>query len=65
MNTYSKIAMVPRRPPSSSSAQNTPKVCIVKGTAIGMLIHEQMQITTAMRAIYAIFLVRISLSRFP
>ena len=43
---------VPRLPFRMASIKNTAKVCIVKGTVVGMLIHEQMAISTAPIAIY-------------
>ena len=51
---YTRIASVPRFPPSMPTVMNTPKVCMVKGTAAGIDIHEQTAITAVNRAMRAI-----------
>ena len=51
MNT--RTDNVPRLPPSSPTAMNMAKVCMVKGTVMGIEIQEQIAMTTAIRAMYA------------
>ena len=50
---YTSTASVPRLPPSTLTARNTPKVCSVKGTVAGMEIQEHTAISAANSAIYA------------
>lgn len=48
---YSNKEAVPPLPPRSKRAQYTPKVCKVKGTGEGIIIHEQRMTITVTRGI--------------
>ena len=51
---YRPTAHSPDFPPSSAQAVNTANVCNVKGTAAGMVIHEQTAMSTAHSATWVI-----------
>ena len=51
------MAAVPFFPPRMPVAANTPKVCMVKGTAAGMEIQAQTAIRTAKSEMYIIVFV--------
>ena len=42
-----EMAILPWRPPKSSTVKKTPKVCKVKGMTVGIEIHEQIAKSTA------------------